>query len=207
MDLVRSRLADGTGHDRVLALLRQHGAHKVASMRIMADATGMGLGKAKVLVHLSPVWDDRRASDEAFHEWLFRGMFVLAVLGEAEINAPAEDVAECEERRQRAEPQLRDVAAGLPEDALPRFHELMAEGLLGRAFAELVAVVREQGAQCWAELAAVADTLLLTDEEEPAGESEGREDWAFAAFEVHRRARYPSSLQNGDTGPTPPPSG
>jgi hypothetical protein len=194
-------------YDEVLARLRHRGVGKHESMRIMREATGLELGEVQRLVHESPVWSDRKAGDEAAQDWFFRSMFVVAVLGEAEVTAPAEDVAECDERQQRAGIGLRDLASSLPDVALHRFHELMAEGLLGKAFAELVAVVREQGAQCWAELAAVADTLLLTDEGEPAGESEGREDWAFAAFEVHRRARYPSSLQSGDTGPTPPPSG
>lgn len=33
-----------------------------------------------------PVWDDRRASDEAFHESLVRGLDALAEQGEGEIN-------------------------------------------------------------------------------------------------------------------------
>ncbi|WP_394614196.1 hypothetical protein JNUCC0626_30590 [Lentzea sp. JNUCC 0626] len=189
LDLARSRHADGAGHDEVLALLRQQGAHKIQSMRVIAEATGMGLGKAKLVVHQSPVWDDRRASDEAFQEWLWHSIFVLAVLGEADVGEPEEWVIECAERRQRAGIQLRDLAAGLPTDALVRFHELMDRGQGGKAFAELVAVVREQGVDRWAGLAEVADTLLLTDEGDPSGESEGREDWAFAAHEVHERTR------------------
>ncbi|MDX3658287.1 hypothetical protein PV646_13350 [Streptomyces sp. ID05-26A] len=184
VDLARSWIANGAGHDEVLARLRQRGAGKIECMRVVAVAAGMSLGKAKVLVHQSPVWDDRRASDEAFQEWLFHGMFVLAVLGESEITAPAEDVARCEEHRRRATAQLADVAASLPDGALDRYRELMDRGLLGRAFAVLVAVVREQGADRWPELAVVAGTLLLDDGADTGGDDE---DWARAAFEVRGR--------------------
>lgn len=79
------------------------------SMKVLRDATGLSLGEVKRLVHESPVWDDRRAGDEAVQESFLRAMFVLCVLGEADITAPAED-----------------VAAGLPAEALHRYHELTA---------------------------------------------------------------------------------
>lgn len=77
---------------------------------------------------------------EAVEEMFWRALFISALLGEAKVTAPAEDLAECHERQQQARTQLHQVAAGLPEEVLTRYRESMAENLLGRAFAALVAV-------------------------------------------------------------------
>ncbi|SMD22677.1 hypothetical protein [Lentzea albidocapillata] len=195
-------------YDEVLARLRHQGVPKRESMRIMREATGLEFGEVQRLVHESPVWSDRKAGDEAAQEWFFRSMFVLAVLGEADVTAPAEDVAECHDRRQRASTQLQHASSGLPDEALDRYRELMADGLLGRAFAELVAVARPLGVEdrCWQDLGAAADTLLLNEDAGDEAPPSDTEDFVLAAYDVRTRL-YLSRLQNGDTGPTPPPSG
>lgn len=145
--------------DQVLAQLKARGLSKMQSMRAVHETLGLSLGEAKLAVHRSPVWNDRRAGDEAFEEELVRGLFALAVQGEAQINAPAEDVAECRDRQQRATTLMREVAAGMPADVLDRYRGLLADGLLGQAFEELA--LRDRGGRHRAQLAAVADALLL----------------------------------------------
>ncbi|MEV4313525.1 hypothetical protein [Actinocrispum sp. NPDC049592] len=187
-ELVRAELASGAGFDDVLGLLRQRGLRKGESMMVMAAAMDPKPTALKSMVHLSPVWADHREGDEAAEEMLFRALFVMCVMGEGEISAPAEDAAECEERRQRARTQLRDVAAGLPDETLNRYHELMAKGLLGQAFAALVAVGHQHGADdvVWCALAEVAETLCLNEllgDDEPVA---GADDSVRAAYIVRQ---------------------
>ena len=48
--------------------MRARGAEKVECIRTFTKVSDISLGEAKRIVHFSPVWDDRRASDDAFHE-------------------------------------------------------------------------------------------------------------------------------------------
>jgi hypothetical protein len=188
VELVRARLASGAGYDEVLGLLRQHGLHKGECIIVMHAATGLKGSTVKMLVHRSPVWADRRALDEAVEDMVFRVFFIASVVGEGHITGPAEDVAECRERQQRARTQMRDIAADLPDEALTRYHEFMAENLFGRAFAALVTVEQQRGAgdPSWRALAAVAETLCLNellDDEEPGPRAD---DYVQAAYVVRR---------------------
>ncbi|RAS70689.1 hypothetical protein C8D87_101990 [Lentzea atacamensis] len=124
----------------MIGLLRQRGLRKIDCIRVVQVAIGLSHGEAKRLVHHSPVWADRREADEAVEEMFWRALFISALVGEAEVTAPAEDVAECHERQQRARTQLHQAAAGLPDELLTRYRESMAENLHGRAFAAPVAV-------------------------------------------------------------------
>lgn len=135
------------------------------------------------------MWTDRREGDEAAEEMFWRALFIIALVGEGQLTAPAEEVAECHERQQRARTQLHQVAAGMPDEALTRYRESMAENLLGRAFAALVAAGRQHGAtdQYWHALAAVAETLCLNEllgDDEPGVAAD---DYVRAAYAVRQR--------------------
>ncbi|MEV6243912.1 hypothetical protein [Lentzea sp. NPDC051838] len=183
-------MPDPADLDEMLADLRQRGLSKIASINALREA-GFGLGEAKRIVHESPVWADRRAGDDASQEWFLRSMFVLAVLGEADVvGGDGVEMAECHDRRQCGRSHLLAAAIGLPGEALHQFRELMDEGLLGRAFTELVAAARNHDARgsCWQGLAAAAGQLLLF-EDLPEDEPADRQDWVWAAWEVRRRTR------------------
>lgn len=51
-----------------LLRLREMGASKIESIKVLREVSGMTLGEAKEAVHFSPAWGDRRASDESFQE-------------------------------------------------------------------------------------------------------------------------------------------
>lgn len=55
----------------MVRLLRDSGYGKIDSMKVLKAVAGVDLGKAKELVHLSPVWVDHRERDDAFHDALF----------------------------------------------------------------------------------------------------------------------------------------
>ena len=50
--------------DEVLARLRDAGASPVASMKVLCDLRGIGVGEAKQIVWGSPVWADLRPTQE-----------------------------------------------------------------------------------------------------------------------------------------------
>lgn len=192
--LARSQLASGAGHDEVLDLLRQRGLHKVDCIRVIHVAMGLSHGEAKRLVHHSPVWADRREVDEAVEETVWRALFISALVGEGQITAPADEMAEFHERQEQARTQLDRVAAGLPDEALTRYRESMAENLLGQAFAALVAAGQQHGAtdQCWHALAEVAETLCLDEllgDDEPTSDAD---DYVQAAYAVRQLTDPPS---------------
>ena len=64
----------------MIAHMRASGLPKPVGMRLLADVKGIPLGEAKKLVHFSPVWADRKASDEAFHEGLYKSAEELKLL-------------------------------------------------------------------------------------------------------------------------------
>lgn len=60
-------LLDETGSwEATLRLLRDEGFTKVDAVRATVEVLGTPLDEAKVLVHESPAWADRRQQDEAF---------------------------------------------------------------------------------------------------------------------------------------------
>ncbi len=65
---VVSMAEQGASHEALVSRMRSAGLQKPQSIRLLSIATNISLGEAKRIVHFSPVWDDRRASDDAFHE-------------------------------------------------------------------------------------------------------------------------------------------
>jgi hypothetical protein len=191
VELARARLAAGSPYDDVLDWLRQSGLEKFDSILIIEE-TGMPYGEAKLLVHDSPVWADRRESDDRLEEQLWRALFVLSLNSGGHVDDPPEWAAECAERQRLAGAQLRAVAAGLPDADLGPYHECMTHGQVGDAFAALVTVAgRQPGVPdgCWHALAEVAETLCLAElltEDEPAIDEA---DYIYAAHVVRRRVR------------------
>ncbi|HEY5331849.1 MAG TPA: hypothetical protein VIJ79_18360 [Acidobacteriaceae bacterium] len=61
----------GVTVEEMIARMRERGLPKISSIAVLAAVTKVGLGRAKELVHFSPVWEDRRASDDAFHDSLY----------------------------------------------------------------------------------------------------------------------------------------
>ena len=68
----RGLVAQGRHAEEVMAFLRAEGCGKTKTIAVMADALGIGLAKAKELVHFSATWADVREKDETFHEMLAR---------------------------------------------------------------------------------------------------------------------------------------
>lgn len=54
--------------------LRSEGCGIQDSIVVVREVRGISLGAAKDLVSASPVWDDRRAADAAFHELLIKAL-------------------------------------------------------------------------------------------------------------------------------------
>jgi len=63
-------LSDGYAVENILALLREHGLSKTASIKALMDLQGLTLAEAKRVVHLSPTWQDVYKRDEALHDVL-----------------------------------------------------------------------------------------------------------------------------------------
>jgi hypothetical protein len=165
IELTRGWLAAGAREDEVLVRLRQRGLNKIDCIVVLREVTGMSLGDAKRVVHLSPAWADRREQDDALHEALSRMGFIECVLGGGRVNEPAEWALDCRDRQQRGATQLRQAAADLPEEALASFREAMADDQFGAAFAALVAAGqhRDMPDGYWALLASAAETLCLNE--------------------------------------------
>ena len=64
----RRRLEAGEDIEAIVRCLRASGCSKIDSIAVLNRASGIGLAKAKEVVHFSAIWADRKASDEKFHE-------------------------------------------------------------------------------------------------------------------------------------------
>jgi ribosomal protein L7/L12 len=64
----RRRSEAGEDVETIIRYLRVSGCSKIDSIAILKGACGIGLAKAKEIVHFSATWADRKASDEGFHE-------------------------------------------------------------------------------------------------------------------------------------------
>lgn len=189
VELTRARLADGSNYDELLDDFRRHGLEKIDCVRVLAEAGGLSLGQAKVLVHDSPAWADRRAADEHVEDMFFRVMFIECLVGNGQVDEPDSLAAEYRERQLRASSLLHDLSAGLAGDVLVRCRAFMAENLLGRAFAALVDAGHGLSEQYWAGLAEVADTLCLNEllgDGEPDADAD---DFVRAAYVVRLARR------------------
>jgi len=56
--------------DEALKVLRADGHSKVEAVRATVDVLGQSLADAKVTVHNSAAWADRRLADDDFHDGL-----------------------------------------------------------------------------------------------------------------------------------------
>lgn len=61
----RRIVSNAEGDVRLLAYLRENGATKIDSIKIVQTVKSLSLKDADDLVHYSSVWADRRESDEA----------------------------------------------------------------------------------------------------------------------------------------------
>jgi ribosomal protein L7/L12 len=64
----RRRLAAGEDVESIVRYLRVSGCSKIDSIAVLKGTCGIGLAKAKEIVHFSTTWADRKASDEKFHD-------------------------------------------------------------------------------------------------------------------------------------------
>jgi len=62
------QLLTGSGMEAFLFGLRQKGADKIDSIKILKTAMNVSMAQAKSLVDRSETWSDRYADDHAFHE-------------------------------------------------------------------------------------------------------------------------------------------
>jgi ribosomal protein L7/L12 len=66
--------AKGDSTEAMIARMREMGLSKPHSIKLLRDAKIMSLREAKEQVHFSPVWSDRLASDEAFHDAVYQDL-------------------------------------------------------------------------------------------------------------------------------------
>ena len=59
------------GMEDAITYLQQLGHSKIDCIGAVSEAFGTTHSEAKRVVHLSPTWEFRRESDEAFHDALF----------------------------------------------------------------------------------------------------------------------------------------
>jgi ribosomal protein L7/L12 len=64
----KRRSENGEGVEAAIGNLRAIGCSKIESIAVLIEAYGIGLAKAKELVHLSPTWADRKVADDKFHD-------------------------------------------------------------------------------------------------------------------------------------------
>jgi hypothetical protein len=191
-DLARARYAAGATHDDVLRELRRNGLEKIDCTRVVHAATGTSVYDAKLLVHHSPVWADRREGDEHLEDLFWRVAFIMCSVEGGSVNEPDDWAAESRERRQRATAQLQEIVGTLPE-APAAYHHYIANSKLGAAFAALVAAGRRHRVPggFWPAMATVADTLCLTkllDDAEPTADDT---DYVYAAHVVRQLTNTP----------------
>ena len=192
-ELIRAELAAGSSEDEMLLLLRHRELEKVDCIGIMQAATGMSHCAAKLLVHNSPVWADRREIDEYVEDTFWRALFVEALVSGGRIDAPPEWAVDCRERQRRANALLHEVSRRIPPDILSPYREFIGKGHLGRAFAALVvAGTREDmPVDYWRALAAVADTLCINELLDGDVPGVDNDDYIYAAYVVRRLSSAP----------------
>ena len=64
----KRRSDSGGDVESIIRYLRASSCSKIESIAVLVGTYGIDLAKAKEVVHLSPTWDDTKASDEKFHE-------------------------------------------------------------------------------------------------------------------------------------------
>lgn len=58
------------GLEGAIALLRRSGETKIDAIRMLVITADLSLGEAKQVVHHSPIWQNCRENDDAFHDSL-----------------------------------------------------------------------------------------------------------------------------------------
>lgn len=74
VDPCKQMLLDGKSIENILKYLRTETDSKVASMAVVMQVLNITATEAKVLVHKSGVWEDRRERSEKFHEDVFSAL-------------------------------------------------------------------------------------------------------------------------------------
>jgi hypothetical protein len=64
----KSRLEKGENIDDLIKDLKSRGYSKIDTIAVIASACNIGSGRAKEIVHFSPVWAGQRPTDEQFHQ-------------------------------------------------------------------------------------------------------------------------------------------
>jgi len=65
---IEALLSSRANLDEVIDRMRLLGLNKIESIKLLRDRTGVALGEAKEIVHLSPAWGDRFDSDNGLHD-------------------------------------------------------------------------------------------------------------------------------------------
>jgi hypothetical protein len=65
---VRAMAHRGVSTEVMISYMRESGLAKPHSIRLLSEAAHLSLADAKKQIHYSPVWKDRRESDEIFHD-------------------------------------------------------------------------------------------------------------------------------------------
>jgi len=68
LDRAREQVQAGIDLEPVLFSLREKGADKIDSIKIVRTVLNLSIAQAKSLVDRSETWSDRYADDHAFHE-------------------------------------------------------------------------------------------------------------------------------------------
>ena len=64
----KNRYSAGATIESLIGFLRSVGCSKIVSIATISEACGVGLAKAKEIVHFSPLWVDTRENDEELHK-------------------------------------------------------------------------------------------------------------------------------------------
>ena len=72
IEFARQLLVSGRSVDYVVDYLRIQGCSKAESIFVIAKIVPLPLSEAKLLVHESRTWRDRKQDDESFQEGFFR---------------------------------------------------------------------------------------------------------------------------------------
>ena len=66
--MLQQKLHASLNTDAAVSAMRNAGFDKIDCIKFVHQFGNVTLGQAKDIVHLSPAWEDRHDSDEAFHD-------------------------------------------------------------------------------------------------------------------------------------------
>jgi ribosomal protein L7/L12 len=73
-DSIFAMAASGESIESMAKRMADAKVEKIAAIKLLRQATGGTLYEAKAKIHLSEAYSDRRASDDAFHDSLFKAL-------------------------------------------------------------------------------------------------------------------------------------